>query len=148
MKNNYMMIGLNLTNKNILFVGAGKIALRKVKKILEYQDVNVKVLALDFEDEFKDLDVEIIQDYYTKAYLKDIDLVFAATNNFELNKQIVEDASLFRILSNNSTSQKTMDFKMIAQFEYEDLTIGISSSENVSKSKQIKDKIEKILKEN
>ncbi|WP_423363562.1 precorrin-2 dehydrogenase/sirohydrochlorin ferrochelatase family protein [Mycoplasma sp. P36-A1] len=147
MKNNFMMVGLNLTNKNILIVGGGKISLRKTKKLLSY-NVNITVLALDFLDSFNELKITLIKDAYDKKYLDNIDIVFAATDNAALNDLIINDATKINILSNNSTSQSNMDFKMIASFEFDNITVGVNDNSSVSASKQLKNDIKEYLYEN
>ena len=62
-------IGLNLKNKSVLIVGAGKVALRKAKLFLS-QEAKVTIVSPCILDEFLDLDVICIVDRYEKKHLE------------------------------------------------------------------------------
>lgn len=49
MANKFFSVSIDLTNKNILVVGAGKIAYRKVETLLK-QNSNIKVITKNIEE--------------------------------------------------------------------------------------------------
>ena len=58
MPNKFFPVSIDLNNKNILVIGAGKIALRKVKTLLDY-NCNITVITKEIsEEEFLELEKE------------------------------------------------------------------------------------------
>ena len=56
MPNKFFPVSIDLNNKNVLVIGAGKIALRKVETLLKY-NCNIKVITKTISEE-KLLDLE------------------------------------------------------------------------------------------
>ena len=50
MPNKFFPVSIDLNNKNILVIGAGKIALRKVKTLLDY-NCNITVITKEISEE-------------------------------------------------------------------------------------------------
>ncbi len=65
---NFFPLFINLTGKNILVVGAGKIAARRIRILLRFGG-NITVVAPEFSDEFN----EIINQTYDKNSLYNIE---------------------------------------------------------------------------
>ena len=62
MPNKFFPVSIDLNNKNILVIGAGKIALRKVKTLLDY-NCNITVITKEIsEEEFLELEKETKHD--------------------------------------------------------------------------------------
>ena len=58
MPNKFFPVSIDLNNKNILVIGAGKIALRKVKTLLDY-NCNITIITKEIsEEEFLELEKE------------------------------------------------------------------------------------------
>ena len=56
MENNFFPVFLNMQNKKVLIIGAGKIAFRKAETLLSY-GAKIKVIAKDIKEEkFKELE--------------------------------------------------------------------------------------------
>ena len=62
----------------MLVVGAGKVALRKTRGLLE-AGARVTVVAPEWEPEFETLPVELVRRRFRASDLGDVALVFAAT---------------------------------------------------------------------
>lgn len=94
-------INLMLKNKQCLVVGGGKIALRKIENLLK-TDVSVKVVSPKFIKDIIRLNennrVTLIGKIYDKNDLENIFLVFAATNNKDVNLKVLNDAVECKIL--------------------------------------------------
>ena len=88
---------IDLTARNVIIVGGGQVATCKVKQFLN-EGANIKIIALNVADEIKRLDVDYYEKAYHSKYLTDAFLVYAATNNSDLNRQIVADANKKGIL--------------------------------------------------
>ena len=90
----FLPITLNITNKNIVIIGGGKVAYTKVMVLLRFTD-NIQVCAPDICDEIiqSNFNITWIETIYTKDLLKDAFLVYACTNNKDLNLQIKHDGN-------------------------------------------------------
>ena len=53
MPNKFFPVSIDLNNKNILVIGAGKIALRKVKTLLDY-NCDITVITKEISEEYKE----------------------------------------------------------------------------------------------
>lgn len=146
MNKNFFPLFIDLKNKNILVIGAGKIAFRKVETLLKY-NTNITVITKDIKEEkfltLKNIDIKIGE--FEETLLKDKFLVVAATDNPEFNKYIYELCNSKNILVNNITSKEEMNCRFASILETEDYQIGISAKGNPSKSKSLKNKLKEIL---
>ena len=146
MKKNFFPLFIDLKNKNILVIGAGKIAFRKVETLLKY-NTNITVITKDIKEEkfltLRNIDIKIGE--FEETLLKDKFLVVAATDNPEFNRYIYELCNSKNILVNNITSKEEMNCRFASILETEDYQIGISAKGNPSKSKSLKNKLKEIL---
>ncbi|MGO5427371.1 precorrin-2 dehydrogenase/sirohydrochlorin ferrochelatase family protein [Fusobacterium mortiferum] len=146
MNKNFFPLFIDLKNKNILVIGAGKIAFRKVETLLKY-NTNITVITKDIKEEkfltLRNIDIKIGE--FEETLLKDKFLVVAATDNPEFNKYIYELCNSKNILVNNITSKEEMNCRFASILETEDYQIGISAKGNPSKSKSLKNKLKEIL---
>lgn len=157
MANKFFPVSIDLNNKNILVVGAGKVAYSKVKKLLDY-GANIQVLTTEIEeDKFYILDNEkiislvIIKDEnnFDKKFLDNVFLVVMATDNKEFNKKIAEICIEKNILVNNITSKDDMNLRFSSIYENDECQISVSAYGNPKKSVEIKEKIKNFIeKEN
>ena len=137
MANKFFPVSIDLNNKNILIVGAGKIALRKVETLLNY-NCNIIVITKDIlEERFLELErnnkIKIFKNQeFEEKFLENIFLVIAATDNEVLNKNISQLCMSKNILVNNVTSK-------------DDIQIAISANGNPKKAVEIKNKIKDIF---
>ena len=150
MANKFFPVSINLNNKNILVIGAGKIALRKVETLMSY-NCNIVVITKDIlEEKFLELEknnkIKILKNQeFDKKFLENIFLVIAATDNEVLNKNISQLCISKNILVNNITSKDDMNVRFASIYEKDDVQIAISASGNPKKAIEIKNKIKNIL---
>src|ERR1017187_1327204 len=78
---------LNLKDRSVLVVGAGKVALRKTRGLLE-AGARVTVVAPEWEPEFEALPVRIVRRRFRASDLSNCALVFAATDDRLTNHRI------------------------------------------------------------
>lgn len=146
MNKNFFPLFIDLKNKNILVIGAGKIAFRKVETLLKY-NTNITVITKDIKEEkfltLKNINIKIGE--FEETLLEDKFLVVAATDNPEFNRYIYELCNSKNILVNNITSKEDMNCRFASILETEDYQIGISAKGNPSKSKSLKNKLKEIL---
>ena len=150
MANKFFPVSIDLNNKNILVIGAGKIALRKVETLMSY-NCNIVVITKDIlEEKFLELEksnkIKILKNQkFEEKFLQDIFLVIAATNNEVLNKNISQLCMNKNILVNNITSKDDMNVRFASIYEKDDIQIAISANGNPKKAVEIKNKIKDIF---
>lgn len=146
MDKNFFPIFVDLKNKNILVVGAGKIAFRKVDTLLNY-GANITIITRVIKEEkflnLKNINIKIGE--FEETLLDDKFLVIAATDNPEFNRYIFELCNSKNILVNNITSKEEMNCRFASILETDEYQIGISAKGNPVKSKALKNKLKEIL---
>ena len=150
MANKFFPVSIDLNNKNILVIGAGKIALRKVETLLNY-NCNIIVITKDIlEEKFLELEknnkIKILKNQeFEEKFLENFFLVIAATDNEVLNKNISQLCINKNILVNNITSKDDMNVRFASIYEKDDIQIAISANGNPKKAVEIKNKIKDIF---
>ena len=150
MANKFFPVSIDLNNKNILVIGAGKIALRKVETLMSY-NCNILIITKDIlEEKFLELEksnkIKIFKNQeFEEKFLENIFLVIAATDNEVLNKNISQLCINKNILVNNITSKDDMNVRFASIYEKDDIQIAISANGNPKKTIVIKNKIKNIF---
>ena len=150
MANKFFPVSIDLNNKNILVIGAGKIALRKVETLMSY-NCNILIITKDIlEEKFLELEknnkIKILKNQeFEEKFLENIFLVIAATDNEVLNKNISQLCISKNILVNNITSKDDMNVRFASIYEKDDIQIAISANANPKKAVEIKNKIKDIF---
>ena len=149
MANKFFPVSIDLNNKNALVIGAGKIALRKIETLLNY-NCNITVITKEvLEEKFleleKDNKIKILKNQeFKEKFLENIFLVITATDNEILNKEISQLCMSKNILVNNVTSKDDMNVRFMSIYEKDDIQIAISANGNPKKAVEIKNKIKDI----
>ena len=142
---------LNLKNKPVVVVGGGKIATRKINGLLKAGAVvtvispnlnnHVALERIKWKKQFFDIDKD-------QALLNDAWLIFACTDDLELNRKIKSVVNPHQWV--NVTSEQTAsDFFNTAVIENNQWTIGISTNgKSPTQAKQLKQKLTQWLDEN
>ena len=150
MANKFFPVSIDLNNKNVLIIGAGKIALRKVETLLNY-NCNITVITKEIlEEKFLELEknnkIKIFKNQeFENKFLEKIFLVIVATNNETLNDKISKLCMSKNILVNNITSKDDMNVRFASIYEKDDIQIAISANGNPKKAVEIKNKIKNIF---
>lgn len=93
------------------------------------QEANVTVLALEpIPLPLQHQSLRYIQAVYATSFLKDMKLVFVATNDIQLNQTIVREAQERGILVSSVTDGITTDFSVPAHTTTGNLTAAISTN--------------------
>ena len=151
MANKFFPVSIDLNNKNVLVIGAGKIALRKIATLLNY-NCNIIVITKEvLEEKFLELEknnkIKIFKNQeFEEKFLENIFLVVVATDNEVLNKNISQLCMSKNILVNNITSKDDMNIRFASTYEKDDIQIAISANGNPKKAVEIKNKIKEIFK--
>ena len=145
---------INLENKKILVIGGGKVAAKKIEKILEYgADITVvtenvveeKLLKLEnvkIENNKKIENDKAKIEKLVKGYF----LVIAATDNEELNENIANVCDSNGMLINNVSSKVKMNAMFGGIVKNSEFQIAISTSgKSCKRSRAMKSEIQKVL---
>lgn len=118
---------LNLKEKQVVIIGGGNIAARKIEK-LKGTGCYITVVAPHIAEVISnDPAVELIQASYDKKYIADAQLIFACTDNKVVNQQVVNDATKWQWV-NDCSQQQNSDFFNMATVVKEDIVISISTT--------------------
>nr|WP_245175676.1 bifunctional precorrin-2 dehydrogenase/sirohydrochlorin ferrochelatase [Granulicatella sp. WM01] len=135
---------LNIKNKPVVVVGGGKIAARKIKGLL-IEKANVTVISPSLHEDIDNQAITWIKRCYQKGDLGDAFLVFACTNQQDVNEQVMQDAPVHQLV-NNTGNKFHSDFYNVALLRQEDFSISISTDGlSPQRSKEIRKKLENIL---
>ena len=145
---------INLENKKVLVIGGGKVAAKKIEKILEYgADITVvtenvveeKLLKLEnikIENNQKIENDKAKIEKLVKGYF----LVIAATDNEELNENIANICESNGMLINNVSSKVKMNAMFGGIVKNNEFQIAISTSgKSCKRSRAMKSEIQKVL---
>ena len=135
---------INIREKKVVVVGGGKVAARKIKTLLAEQAA-VTVVSPTLHADIPQAEIQWLARPYQTGDLEGAKLVFACTDQAEVNRQIMEDAAPSQLV--NNTGDKTFsDFYNVAIARKKDVSVMISTNAlSPSRSKEIRKKIEAIL---
>ena len=141
-------IELNLEGRNVLVVGGGRIALRKVKTLLS-TGARITVVAPQIDPELVSLasmnaSVALNAQAYDSQDLRSIFMVFICTDQPAVNAQVSNDARARRILVNNACDYLDGDFIVPARMDFgENIAVTVSTQGRApSLAKKLKQKIQ------
>jgi len=151
---NLLSIELNLEGRNVLVVGGGRIAFRKVKTLLP-TGARITVVAPQFDPEFENLTskgearphtsnlIAIKNRPYEPLDLRGVFMVFICTDQPAVNAQVSNDARARRILVNNACDYLDGDFIVPARMDFgENIAVTVSTQGRApSLAKKLKQKI-------
>ncbi|OWV24296.1 siroheme synthase [Fibrobacter sp. UWB2] len=155
---NLFSIELNLEGRNVLVVGGGRIALRKVKTLIP-TGAHITVVAPQFDPEFETLkagdkvpelsrgaeaSITLKKRPYEPLDLRCIFMVFICTDQPAVNAQVSNDARARRILVNNACDYLDGDFIVPARMDFgENIAVTVSTQGRApSLAKKLKQKIQ------
>ena len=128
----YFPLFVDLEDKNILVVGGGKVAERKISILLQFSR-NITVVAKKIKSEkikrFSiDRKINLKERLFQLSDLDNTDLVIVAVDDISLQKKIYDECMKRKIPVNSVDSIDYCSFIFPAIIKEEDLVIGISSS--------------------
>ena len=143
----YYPIYLNIRGKKCVVVGGGQVALRKVRALLEH-GANVEVISPDLYSELGRLvesgEIRVLHREYQTGDLKGAFIGIAATDNNELNRQVVEEARRNAVLVNVVDDAEKSDFIVPSYLRRGDVAIAISTSgRSPALARKIRTRLEK-----
>ncbi|MDD5226946.1 MAG: bifunctional precorrin-2 dehydrogenase/sirohydrochlorin ferrochelatase [Candidatus Omnitrophica bacterium] len=145
----YYPIGLDVAGKECVVIGGGRVAERKVTRLLEY-GAQVTVVSPVLTPLLKKWVRQDLVLYRKKKFSNDIlqkqHLVFALTNDLSVNRRIACEARKKNIPVNVAKPGKASTFILPAVLRRPSFSIAISTGGRCPKSaRKIREKLEKIL---
>ena len=145
---------INLENKKILVIGGGKIAAKKIRKILGY-GADITVVTEDIAEkgllQLENIKIESNRKIENnkseiEKLVKGYFLVIAATDNEELNENVARICDSNGILINNVSSKIKMNAMFGGIVKNDEFQIAVSTGgKNCKRSRAMKSEIQKIL---
>lgn len=138
-------IFLDLKDRPVLIVGAGRVALRKAKGLIE-AGARVTVVAPAWESEFESLPLRLIPRRFRASDLMGVMLVFAATDDRLTNHRIGIAAKGKGVFANIADSAEECDFVVPARVQRGTVQVAVSTGgENPRLSAELRKRLEEVL---
>ena len=125
----YFPMFLNISGRKCLVVGGGKVALRKVLVLLDF-DARVTVVARKISDEIRNLPVDVCERDYTEEDINACALVVAATDDANVNHKVAETAKRYHIPVNAVDQPEDCTFIFPAYVKRKNVVGAFSSAGN------------------
>ncbi len=126
----YFPVLLDLRRLPCLVVGGGRVALMKVRSLVESNATITVVspkLCAGLAKLSKNAKISVIPTPYSSRFLKGQKVVFCATDNPEINRLVSHDCRRIGILLNVADGPSWCDFILPANLKRGDLVISVSS---------------------
>jgi precorrin-2 dehydrogenase/sirohydrochlorin ferrochelatase len=138
---------LNISGKRCVVIGGGQVARRKVRTLLEH-GASVEVISPDLCPELNKLvetgEVKVLRRRYQAGDLPGAFLVIAASDDSEINRQVVKEAKGKSVLVNAVDDPENSDFIAPSSVRRGDMTIAISTTgRSPALARKIRTRLEK-----
>ncbi len=149
MKHRYFPLYVDISGKDILIVGAGRIALRRLETLLKFES-RITIVAKEVHSKIRAFAqdaacVRIVQKEYGAQDLEGRDLVLACTDSGEINREIVRECREKGIPVNAANCKELCDFYFPSVIVKEELVVGINAGgENHRAVKETREYLEKM----
>jgi len=143
----YFPMFVDLSNRRVLVVGAGRIAARRVRVMSQFTP-NVTVVAPDVSPEVEALagGLAIVRREFRPSDLDGADIVLAATDDAEMNATICDDCRLRGIPVNVSSDRTLCDFYFPGIVREGNVVVGVTASgEDHAGARHVTEQIRNVL---
>jgi siroheme synthase-like protein len=117
---------LDVTDRLVVIIGGGAVAVRKAQGVLECGATRVRVVAPNARADMPS-QVERVDAVYEARHLDGAGLVFAATDSPVVNEQVVRDARERGVLVNRADDADGGDFVTPARFQEGEVVLTVSA---------------------
>lgn len=130
---NLYPVMINLHDRQAVMIGGGEVALRKTSDLL-YSGAHVKVVSPEFHSDFALLEadsqgcLQLVKRKYRPGDLQGAMLVFSATNDPAVNREVFEEATELNILINAVDDPPNCSFYIPSMYRKGDLIMTLSTS--------------------
>lgn len=123
-------VNLDISGKRCLVVGGGSVAARKIRALLLCGGV-VQIISPEADAAIAKLaetgEINWLKRTYKRGDVKDAFLIFAATDDPEVQRQVSEDAGIHHVLLNSAADPELSDFHVPAKIRRGDFVIAVST---------------------
>ncbi|MBO7730052.1 MAG: bifunctional precorrin-2 dehydrogenase/sirohydrochlorin ferrochelatase [Lachnospiraceae bacterium] len=149
----YFPLFVDLSQKNIVVIGAGKIAARRVRSLLPFAG-KIKVIAPEVSSEIAEMAASsegvlmVEQRPFETSDLDGADMVLAITNDKDLNTQIGTLCKEKKVLVNVSHEKELCDFYFPGVVQKDNVVIGITASgKDHSEARKVTEQIRAMMED-
>lgn len=151
MKKPYFPLFVDLSEKKVFVIGAGTIAKRRIRSLIDFTDC-LTVVAPEVNPELNSLEQEkkimILRKKFDLQDITDADLVIAATNDHTLNNDIYEFCRENNIMVNVCNDKEKCDFYFPGLAMKENVVVGVTANgTNHKMARKAVEKIREMLEE-
>ncbi len=151
MKKPYFPLFVDLSEKKVYVIGAGTIAKRRIRSLIDFTDC-LTVVAPEVNPELNSLEQEkkimILRKKFKLQDITDADLVIAATNDHTLNNDIYEFCRENNIMVNVCNDKEKCDFYFPGLAMKENVVVGVTANgTNHKMARKAVEKIREMLEE-
>ena len=151
MKKPYFPLFVDLSEKKVYVIGAGTIAKRRIRSLMDFTD-HLTVVAPEVNPELNTLEQEgriaILRKKFELKDIEDADLVIAATNDHTLNNDIYKYCIEANILVNVCNDKEKCDFYFPGLAMTDQVVVGVTANgTNHKMAKKVVEKIREMLGE-
>jgi len=133
---------LDVSQRLIVIVGGGSVAARKVRGLIDAGATRIRIVAPEVCDDVPEV-AQIVRERYRPEHLDGASLVFAATNDADLNAQVVRDAHVRNLLvcraDSSEDPNESSDFSTPARFTQGGVIVAVSAAGNPALAAVIRD---------
>lgn len=123
----YFPFFVNIEEKHFLIVGGGKVAERKIEKLLPFHP-HMTIVAPEICKELRSIPcITLLPELYREELLDGMDYVIAATNEREVNRAVAADCRERGIPVNTVDERENCDWIFPALLQRGELCVGIST---------------------
>lgn len=141
----FLPIHINIEEKEILIVGGGNVAEQKLKTLLQFTD-RITVIAENISESIYSSGVSCIRKTFEPQDLEGFDIIYAATNQKEINELIYIKARDLGSLVNVVDNPGMGDFISPAVLIHSGNTISVGSDgESPKNSVELRERIKQFL---
>lgn len=145
----FFPVFLDLSEKHILVVGAGKIASRRIGSLIDFAG-KITVVAPDIHGDITafagNKNIEIIKRAYDISDLDGADIVIVATTDAKLNNEIGKECKKRGIPVNTSHDKSLCDFYFPGLVRKDNIVIGVTSSgTDHAKARHVTEELRRIM---
>lgn len=136
-------LDIEFENKIVCILGAGRVAYRKAKQFCD-AGANVYINSIEYEDDFKDLDVNIVSYQELLNLLNRASLAIACTNDKSVNERFINEAKRYKVLTMSVQKDEGQDSFSVSQLRKDHLLLACNTNGSFPlANKMILDKLDK-----
>lgn len=148
-KKPYFPMFVDLSDKKVVVVGAGTIAKRRIRALIEFTN-HLVVIAPEVNPELQELEnngvIGILRKNYEREDIYGADIVIAATNDHKTNDDIYSVCKCMGVTVNVCSDKNKCDFYFPGIARKEQIVVGVTATgTDHRKAKDVVEKVRQIL---